>query len=159
MRTVNDFNREYLYRCWCEEVLAAGQPKRGAAIKNAVFYGLLVIMVLLAFVYSGRDQAGKAFGPFAYNTVLTTSMQDVYPQGSLITSWAIKPDEPLKTGLDGGTDIVFLQDEETKRVVVHRVIEVIEDYEGAGVRAFRTQGREAIRGLLTQRPLSGLAYR
>jgi len=26
-------------------------------------------------------------------------------------------------------------------------------------RAFRTQGREAIRGLLTQRPLSGLAYR
>jgi len=96
-------------------------------------------MVVFAFIYSGNKEPGKKFGSFAYNTVLTESMNSVYPQGSLITSWAVKPDEPLMAGLREGTDIVFVKDEEGK-VIVHRIIEIIEDYEDKGWRGFRTQG-------------------
>lgn len=138
MRTAKDFNREYYYKLWTEEAQAAKHPAKGSAIKNAIFYSLLLIMVMLAFFYSGNREPGKRFGPFAYNTVLTPSMNSVYPQGSLITSWAIQPDEYLYSGLEDGTDIVFIL--EDGRVVVHRIIEIIEDYEGSGHRAFRTQG-------------------
>ncbi|MCL2488453.1 MAG: signal peptidase I [Oscillospiraceae bacterium] len=138
-RTVNDFNREYLYNCWVEETVSAKQPRKGQAIKDSIFYACLLMMVLLAFFYSGTGQNGKQFGPFAYNSVLTTSMQSVYPQGSLITSWAIAPDEKLTAGLENGTDIVFTKSADGE-VVVHRIIAIMEDYEDSGQRAFRTQG-------------------
>jgi signal peptidase I len=139
IRTVKDFNKEYLYRCWLEETKNAGRSTKGAAVKNILFYSALAVMVLLAFFYSGNRQPGKRFGPFAYNVVLTTSMNSVYPQGSLITSWAVKQNEPLEAGLANGTDIVFIKDDEGT-VVVHRIIEIMEDYENSGQRAFRTQG-------------------
>ncbi|MDR2712439.1 MAG: signal peptidase I [Clostridiales bacterium] len=138
MRTAKDFNREYYYKLWTDEARAAKHPPKGAVIKSAIFYSLLLIMVMLAFFYSGNREPGKRFGPFAYNTVLTPSMNSVYPQGSLITSWAIRPDEYLTAGLEDGTDIVFIL--EDGKVIVHRIIEIMEDYEGSGRRAFRTQG-------------------
>ncbi|HCC35137.1 MAG TPA: signal peptidase I [Ruminococcaceae bacterium] len=137
-RTINDFNREYIYKHWKQEIEESKKPKKGATVRSAVFYAALVVMVLLAFFYSGNRDPGKRFGPFAYNTVLTGSMQSVYPQGSLITSWAIAPDEALKSGLQNGTDIVFTKEDGT--VVVHRIIEIFENYEDSGQRAFRTQG-------------------
>ena len=140
LRTVCDFNREYYYKLWQEEVAAMSKPRKGATIKSAVFYSVLLILVMLAFFYSGNRDPGKSFGPFAYNTVLTTSMQSVYPQGSLITSWEIGPNEQLSTGLYNGTDIVFVN--ENGQVIVHRIIEIMENYEETGQRVFRTQGVE-----------------
>jgi signal peptidase len=137
-RDANDFNQEYMYRCWQEEIEAAGQPQKGAAVKSIAFYGILIIMVTMAFFYSTNSDPGKRFGAFSYNTVLTSSMQSVYPQGSLITSWAIKEGEPLQAGLGNGDDIVFVKEDET--VVVHRIIEIMTDYEDTGQRAFKTQG-------------------
>ncbi|MCL2694851.1 MAG: signal peptidase I [Clostridiales bacterium] len=137
-KTVNDFNREYLYRCWLEEVESVGQPGKGQTVKTAAFYLVLVGMVFMAFLYSGNKTPGRSFGPFAYNSVLTTSMQSVYPQGSIIFSWAVKPEEPLKAGLVDGDDIVLIKEDGT--VIVHRIIEIMYDYEDLGVRAFRTQG-------------------
>ncbi|MCL2512575.1 MAG: signal peptidase I [Oscillospiraceae bacterium] len=138
VRDVNDFNREYMCGVWCGEMEAANKPAKGAAVKSAVFYIILLVMVGLAFFHSGDKNSGKRFGPFSYNTVLTSSMQSVYPQGSLITSWAVNPGEPLNAGLEKGTDIVFVKDNNT--VVVHRIIEIMADYEDSGQRAFRTQG-------------------
>ena len=138
-RNVNDFNSEYLYRCWQDETEAAKKPRKGATTKSAVFYLSLVMLVLLSFFYSGNKSPAKRIGPFAYNTVLTPSMRSVYPPGSLIFSWALKPGEPVKAGLVAGTDIVYTKDE-SGMLVVHRIIEVIENYEDIGIRAFRTQG-------------------
>ena len=138
MRTINDFNREYRYKNWSDQVGIKSRSRKDAIIKNAIFYLVLVIMVIAAFLYSGNSEFGKRIGPFAYNTVLTTSMNSVYSRGSLIASWAVKPGEPLETGLKNGTDIVFTK--EDGKVVVHRIIEIIEDYEDGGQRAFRTQG-------------------
>ena len=137
VRTVNDFNKEYLYGCWLEEA-SETQSQKGKTIKSAAFYCALAITILLSFFYSDSSIPGKRFGPFAYNRVLTPSMSSVYPQGSLITSWAVKPRDELTAGLGGGTDIVFVKEDGT--VVVHRIIEIMENYEESGFRAFHTQG-------------------
>ena len=138
IRNINDFNREYMYRIWSGEIETSKEPHKKSAVKNVIFYSVLLAAVALAFFYSGSKEPGKRFGPFTYNTVLTESMNSVSPKGSLITSWAIRPDEPLEAGLETGTDIVFLKEDGT--VIVHRIIEIIEDYEDSGQRAFRTQG-------------------
>jgi len=140
-RTISDFNREYLYRCWVEEVEAARRPQKGRIIKSAAFYLMLTTVVLLAFFYAGNDEQGKRFGPFSYHVVLTNSMQSAYPQGSLIFSWAIRPGDSLAAGLAGGDDIVFVK--EDGMLVVHRIIEVMPNYENSGMRAFKTQGTES----------------
>jgi len=140
-RNILDFNAEYTYKQWRAEEEAAAHPRKGAAVRTAIFYALLVGMVLFAFIYSGSEQgAGKKFGPFAYNTILSSSMKSVYPKGSLVVSWAVKPDEPLAAGLNNGDDIVFAREDGT--VIAHRIIEVMEDYEDSGQRAFRTQGTD-----------------
>ena len=138
MRTINDFNREYEYQSWLHEVEAANRPRRSTAIQNAIFYSILLMLVTLVFLRAGSSGFGKRIGPFAYNTVLTASMNSVYRQGSLIVSWAVKPDEPLTAGLQNGTDIVFTTESGT--AVVHRIIDIFENYEDSGQRAFRTQG-------------------
>jgi len=138
VKSLVEFNRHYDYTCYLEETQAAKIQTKGSIIRSTIFYSILVIAVVFSFIWSGSDDSGKRFGPFAYNTVLTGSMKSVYPQGSLVTSWAVKPGEPLQAGLDKGTDIVFTKEDGT--VVVHRIIEVFDNYEDSGQRAFRTQG-------------------
>lgn len=137
-KSLIDFNREYDYKCYLEETQAAKISTKKSIIKSTVFYAVLIIAVMSSFLYSGSKDAGKRFGPFAYNTVLTPSMNSVYPKGSLVTSWAVKPGEALKAGLSNGTDIVFTREDGT--VIVHRIIEIMENYEDSGQRAFHTQG-------------------
>jgi len=99
-------------------------------VKISVLFS--VFLTILFFTVSSKE-AGKQIGPFSYNVVFTDSMQSVYPKGSLITSQALKTNEPLKAGLDNGTDIVFTKEDGTS--VVHRIIEIIENYKGGGQRA------------------------
>jgi len=132
------FNREYDYKCFLDEREAAKETPKGSTARSTIFYGVLVIAVAVAFFYRSGDNSGQSFGPFAYNTVLTTSMKSVYPKGSLVTSWAVKPGEPVQAGLDKGTDIVLIR--EDGMVIVHRIIEIMDNYEDSGQRAFRTQG-------------------
>ncbi len=135
-----EFNKQYDYLCFQEELEAEQKTTKGSIVKDTIFYGILVTAIIFAFIYSKNDEAGKRFGPFAYNTVLTGSMQSVYPKGSLVLSWALKPNEQLRTGLDIGDDIVFLIKGDT--TVVHRILNITENYEDSGQRMFTTQGVE-----------------
>ena len=135
-----DFNREYGYKCYLEEREILKAPPKGSLIKNMIFYSFLIVVVAFAFFWSNNNEAGRRFGKFSYHTVLTSSMQSVYPQGSLVTSWGIKPGELLHEGLTGGDDIVFVT--ESGKVIVHRIVEIIENNDNSGLRAFRTQGVE-----------------
>lgn len=137
-RTVNDFNREYEQKLILDAIDEAKKPRKAAPIKSAVFYLFLILLVLFVFFYVNGSGTGMRFGPFSYSVVLSESMQSVYPKGSLITTYAIKPDTPLEAGLENGTDIVFVTTGEIR--VVHRIIEIFENYENTGQRAFRTQG-------------------
>ena len=141
MKTLSEFNREFEYR----EIKKMLNPenKKDSPVKTAIFYGALVAMVLIAFVYSNSGEAGslgKKYGPFAINSVLTDSMASVYPAGTLVASWSITPNETLKAGLLDGDDIVFVT--ESGMVMVHRIIKIVDNYEGSGQRGFSTQGVE-----------------
>jgi len=133
-----EFNRAYAYQCFLREREAAQEKPGGSPVKSAIFYGFLIAAVALAFFYRSGDNSGQSFGPFAYNTVLTSSMKSVYPKGSLVTSWALKPGEPVQAGLEKGTDIVLIR--EDGMIIVHRIIEIMDNHEESGQRGFRTQG-------------------
>lgn len=65
--------------------------------------------------------------------VLTGSMQDVYPQGSLIITKAVDPDQ-----LEIGDDITFMTSETSS--ITHRIIDITENYMETGKRGFKTKG-------------------
>ena len=136
MRTLTEFNRDFEYRGF--KRIFSGEEKKSSPVKSAIFYFALIALVIIAFVYSGSGDVGKRFGPFAFHSILTDSMESVYPVGTLIFSWQVKPEETLNAGLANGDDIVFTAQD--GRVYAHRIIEIMNDFEDSGQRGFRTQG-------------------
>jgi len=103
-------------------------------ISNILFYVVIVAMVLGAFLMrsTSKGQPFMIAGISAAN-VLTSSMEDVYPRGSLIITKQVDPKE-----LKVGDDITFMVSEDTS--FTHRIIGIIENYQGTGQRAFETKG-------------------
>ena len=91
---------------------------------------LVLAVVIFAMLFHGV----QLFGYTPY-TVLSGSMERVYPTGSLIYVDEVDTDE-LKVGdvitfrMDGGT------------VATHRIVELVPDENGADVVRFRTKGDE-----------------
>ena len=90
-----------------------------------------------------KKHAGKWIGDIAFYlflmagfsmfTVLTGSMQDEIPQGSLVITQQTDPRE-----LKIGDDVTYLSSPTT--TVTHRIVGIIENYNNTGQRAFETQG-------------------
>lgn len=103
-------------------------------LKELLFYGGLVLLVLNAFcIKRGSGNQPLMIGGYSAMTVLTGSMQDVYPQDSLIITKTVDTAE-----LEIGDDITFMTGETSS--VTHRIIDIIDDYYEAGERGFRTKG-------------------
>ena len=115
----------------------AGNPKRAIwkSVSNIVFYATLIAIVLSAVIFGGQSGGSSRFFGYQYFEVLTSSMQSVIPQGSLVVTRET-PSSQIKVG-----DIVtFLRsDEET---VTHQVVEIVPDFDGRGSLGFRTKGTE-----------------
>ncbi len=103
-------------------------------VSNVLFYAVIVAMVVGAFLLRSTSE-GKPFmlGPFSAANVLTGSMEDVYPRGSLIITRSVDPEE-----LKIGDDITYMVSETTS--ITHRIIEITENYQSTGERGFRTKG-------------------
>ncbi len=103
-------------------------------VSDLIFYGILISLVVAALTISGKSEAGpRMFGGYSALVVLTGSMEEVIPKGSLVVTKKVDPLE-----LKVGDDITYMVSENTS--VTHRIIEIQEDYLGTGERAFRTQG-------------------
>ena len=102
-------------------------------ISDLIFYGILISMVVATLAVSGKNGGPRMFGPFSAFTVLSGSMEEVIPKGSLVVTRRVNPSE-----LKVGDDITYMVNEST--TVTHRIIEIQEDYLSTGQRAFRTQG-------------------
>ncbi len=103
-------------------------------ISDLLFYGILISLVVASLAISGGNGAGpRMFGDYSAFVVLTGSMEEVIPKGSLVVTKKVDPLE-----LNVGDDITYMVSEST--TVTHRIIEVEENYLGTGERAFRTQG-------------------
>lgn len=101
---------------------------------NIVFYGALVFLIISAlFIRATSNGSPRSLAGFSGMIVLSGSMQAEIPKGSLVVARQVDP----KT-LQIGDDITFMANPTT--TVTHRIIGIIENYEGTGQRAFQTQG-------------------
>lgn len=111
------------------------RSRRVKAVSGLLFYSALAFIILVALIYSADKKGARSFLGYSYYTVLTDSMQGELPRGSLII---VKNTDESR--IQAGDDITFMVDADT--VLTHRVVEVLNDYEQSGMRAFVTQGTE-----------------
>lgn len=95
-----------------------------------------ILLLLCAGILAGS--MGESRGPrmlagYSAFLVLTGSMEDTFPQGSLVITKQTDA-EDLKVG----DDITYLVDATTS--VTHRIVGIEENYQDSEERAFRTQG-------------------
>ena len=107
--------------------------KKGSIILDVLFYGTLVVLIILTFRFSRDESKHLEIGGYRLFEVLTSSMKSVYPKGCILLVKEVPPAE-----LVIGDDITFLR--EDNNIITHRIIEVREDYEGTGQRGFVTKG-------------------
>lgn len=117
-----------------EQEKPAKKNKALSIISSVLFYVVIVAMVLGAFLMRSTSK-GEPFmiAGFSAANVLTSSMEDVYPRGSLIITKHMDAKE-----LQIGDDITFMVSEDSS--ITHRIIGITENYQGTGARAFQTQG-------------------
>lgn len=120
-----------------EQAPAAPAPRKskvGAFIGNVLFYGVMLALVVGVFVLrSGSGGAPVSFAGYTAQIVLTSSMEEVIPKGSLVISEQVDP-----STLQIGDDITYLVSQTT--TITHRIIGITERYEDTGQRGFQTQG-------------------
>ena len=134
IKSLEEIEEEYHSKKNDGNVIEKSNSKKEASIiADIIFYVTLISIVGLAVLFSRGALGSQVIGGFRFYEVLTTSMNSVYPQGSLILIKEIDADE-----LAVGDDITFMKDSNT--IVTHRIIEIKEDYEGGGQRGFVTKG-------------------
>ena len=107
---------------------AAAQPGKKKRSTLAIISGILFYLAILMVVF-----AVLTASKYTFFTVLTTSMQDEIPKGSLILIHRTDPQE-----LKVGDNITFMRDWKTS--VTHKIADIYEDYQSNGARGFRTKG-------------------
>lgn len=111
------------------------EPERkGSGLRtmtDILFYIVIFGIVFMAFV-STANGPRNIFG-YSYFTVLTRSMQDEIPKGSLVITKKTDPDE-----LEVGDTITFFKNATT--TVTHKIADIYEDYNSSGARGFQTKG-------------------
>lgn len=103
-----------------------------------VFYAfLLFIVIILSTVLNGQSDSGtpKNISGFSPMTVLTKSMQSVYPQYSFVLTQVTDPKQ-----LTIGDDVTYMKENNT--TVTHRIVGINENFMGEGKRGFETKGVE-----------------
>lgn len=105
-----------------------------SVIGNVLFYAVLVALVLGAFLLRSNSTGGPfTFAGYSAFTVLSSSMEDTYPKGSLVVTKSVDANT-----LQIGEDITFMISESSS--VTHRIIGITENYQNTGQRAFETKG-------------------
>ena len=120
----------------------AGEKKEAASseedtisfsILDIIFYLVLIAMVVGAVIFSNEAIRSKTLGGRHFYEVTSTSMQSVYPKGSLVFTEKIEPSQ-----LAVGDDIVFLN--ETNDFITSRITTIEENHQGTNEKAFITVG-------------------
>ena len=106
--------------------------KKKETAPNKIAQALSTAVVALAVAAAVLAVALRLMG-WQLFTVLSGSMEPVYPVGSVI---CVKPADVLALGV--GDDITFLVNE--KVVATHRIVEVLADEADGAAVFFRTQG-------------------
>ena len=102
-------------------------------VGDVVFYCALIVVVAVVLIFRSKGEGPTTFAGYSAFTVLSSSMQDEIPKGSLIITKRVDPNT-----LEIGDDITYMRD--ASSTVTHRIVGIMENYNETGQRAFRTQG-------------------
>jgi len=102
-------------------------------VSNVIFYLVIAGMLIAAIAFAQSSNYQKSIFGYRFYNVLSDSMTDAYPRGTML---AVKQTDPGEIKI--GDDITFVSD--TGAVVTHRVVEVIGDYNNSGSYGYRTKG-------------------
>ena len=102
---------------------------------NTLFYFALIAIFIFALSAAAFGGGNRPIWGFFFYEVLTDSMQSTLPQGSLAVIRECDTEE-----IEIGDDIAFFRDKDFK--VTHRVVGIIEDFDGQGQRGFETKGTD-----------------
>lgn len=119
-----------------EEIFAQRKGKAKQRATGVMFYATLIAVIVSLYMFVGMDSDGTSARHFfghAFMRVLTGSMADYYPEGSMVVVQAVDPAD-----IQVGDDITFMRNE--THVVTHRVRSIIEQHSATGERAFVTYG-------------------
>ncbi len=121
-----------------ERRLPPGKSKKtgraGKILGEIAFYGALLLLLLAAlFIRTTGDGSSRSFAGYSGMLVLTESMESEIPKGSLVIAKQVDPGT-----LQIGDDITYMANQTTS--VTHRIVGILENYQGSGQRAFETQG-------------------
>ena len=103
------------------------------SILDIVFYIVLIAMVVGAIIFSREALGTRTIGGRHFYEVTTTSMQSVYPQGSIVFVRDIEPN-----ALMVGDDITFQN--EDNEIIISRIIEIREEPDETNNQVFVTAG-------------------
>ncbi len=112
----------------------ADPPQRGRrrkrlhkAVGNVLFYlALALALVAAVFIRAARAGAPTSVAGYSGMLVLTESMQDAIPKGSLIITKSVPPEE-----LQIGDDITYMVSPTTS--VTHRIVDIRPQSDGAPI--------------------------
>ncbi|WP_288395893.1 signal peptidase I [uncultured Vagococcus sp.] len=136
-----NFKREAIFekKLLQNPIRQSGSTKKKASrIEALIFYTIIAFtLIIISTVLTGSDKSGmpRNIGGYAPLTVLTKSMQSVYPKDSFLL---VKVTEPKSLKI--GDDITFIK--ENNSTVTHRIIGIEENFQGSGQRGFETKGVE-----------------
>ena len=114
---------------------SANKPRAKTLLpaKEKALMAVMALLLLLALLFGAVAGGEKNSFRYSFFTVLSQSMYDEIPKGSLIV--VRKTDPQL---LRVGDNITFKRNRTT--TVTHKVIEIHENYNDSGVRGFKTMG-------------------
>ena len=107
------------------------------SILDIIFYLVLVLMVVGAIIFSREALGNRTIGGRHFYEVTTTSMQSVYPQGSIVFVRDIEPN-----ALMVGDDITFQN--EDNEIIISRITEIKEEPDETNNQVFVTAGVDEV---------------
>jgi len=123
-----------------DEISEKSENKRKRSIvkitANVLFYAIIVFTFITAIYFSAHPEV--KFNIFGYSgfTVLGGSMQSHIPEGSLVLTKSVDPDD-----INIDDDITFVRRRDDS-LVTHRIISIHENYGENHDRGFRTKGTD-----------------
>jgi len=118
-----------------------GQNRRGrksrlaSLIFSVLVYALTIAVVISVYMYASQNSGPRVLLGYSMYFVLTSSMESVIPQGSLVLAKQTDPN-----AIRVGDDVTYIRSDQN--LVTHRVVDIYEDYLQSGMRGFQTKGTE-----------------
>ena len=115
------------------EITKNKKKNTGKKASDIIFYSVVAFLLIAILLFSGQGNSGFRLFGYSGFVVLGGSMEKEIPQGSLVITRKIDPEE-----IKLGDDITFVRKDNA--TVTHRVVDIIDNYEDSGNRVFQTQG-------------------